>query len=278
MLKKVSVETTSKEADMPVIRVFLFYLFALQSVVCRCRLLWIVIMLVLFPVGSSSVLAQDQSGAADEPTVSQESGEDASGDLLELPPEVIDGSPILQEWLEQIPDIADEILHEPSFPTRLRLGYAYFPSTAQVGGIQVGLEDWHVLEESRLTVSGSYARSWNGQRQDYGAEARYYLLPLGGYLNVAPVVGYRYLETSRYTTDGLNLGFRVLLVPSRGGGADVAVSQTWLAPGSGDEVGLTSISVGYGVTQKLRLATDIQFQNSRVGQDSRLGILIEYVP
>lgn len=196
---------------------------------------------------------------------------------LDLPPAVIENSPVLQEWLEHIPDIADEIANDPSFRTRLRLGYAHFPSSGNLGGIQAGVEDVFVWPGTGLTLSGDYARSWNGDREAYGAEARYYVFPLGGYVNIAPVVGYRQLATSRYTTSGANVGLRLVVVPSRGGGSDVSISQSWVAPGTPDEVGLTSATLGYAVTPQLRLATDLQFQNSRFGQDSRLGINLEWL-
>ena len=201
-----------------------------------------------------------------------------AAEALELDPSILEESPVLREWLEQIPDIADEILHEPSFPTRLRLGYSQFPSNGQIGGVLLGVEDVFIAPGTGLTVSGDYTRSWNGDRQAFGAEARYYLFPLGSYINLAPIVGYRNLETPSYMTDGLNLGFKLVIAPSRGGGADISVSQSFVAPGSVDEVGLTGITVGYGVTKHLRLATDIQFQNSRFGQDSRLGVIVEWMP
>lgn len=135
---------------------------------------------------------------------------------LELDPAIIEQSPVLRRWLEETPDIADEIRHRPSFRPRLRVGYANFPSSGEIGGFLVGVEDIFVLPGTGLTLSGDYSRSSNGQRESYGAEARYYLLPLGGYVNLAPSIGYRSLSTAAYGTDGLNVGLRLMLVPSRG--------------------------------------------------------------
>ncbi len=194
---------------------------------------------------------------------------------LDLDPAIIDGSPTLQRWLEDIPDVADEIRHRPSFRTRLRAGYAQFPSSGQIGGFGAAVEDVFVVPGTGLTASADYSRSWNGDRESYGGEARYYLLPLGGYVNIAPTVGYRSLSTPAYQTDGLDVGLRLMLVPSRGGGADLALSQRWVAPGSEGEVGITSLAIGYAVTPQLRLGTDFQLQNSRFGQDSRFGLLLE---
>ncbi|MBD2111175.1 hypothetical protein H6F59_04950 [Nodosilinea sp. FACHB-141] len=193
---------------------------------------------------------------------------------LDLDPAVIEGSPTLQRWLEDVPDVANEIRHRPSFRTRLRVGYAQFPSTGQVGGFGVAVEDVFV-PGTGLAASVDYSRSWNSQRESYGGEARYYLLPLGGYFNLAPTVGYRSLSTPAYQTDGLDVGLRLMLVPSRGGGADLALSQRWVAPGTGEEVGITSLAIGYAVTRQLRLGTDFQRQNSRFGQDSRVGVSLE---
>ncbi|MGB5973702.1 MAG: hypothetical protein WBG38_10290 [Nodosilinea sp.] len=196
------------------------------------------------------------------------------GPALDLDPAVIEGSPTLRRWLEQVPDVADEIRHQPSFRTRLRVGYAQFPS-AGGAGVGAALDDVFVLPGTGLAASADYSRSWNGQRESYGGEARYYLLPLGGYVNVAPTVGYRSLSTPTYQTDGLDVGLRLMLVPSRGGGADLALSQQWVAPGTEGEVGITSLAIGYAVTRQLRLGTDFQLQNSRFGQDSRFGLSLE---
>lgn len=200
---------------------------------------------------------------------------EAVAPTLDLDPAVIEGSPTLQRWLEEVPDVADEIRHRPSFRTRLRVGYAQFPSTGQIGGFGAAVEDVFLVPGTGLAASVDYSRSWNGQRESYGGEARYYLLPLGGYFNLAPTVGYRSLSTPVYQTDGLDVGLRLMLVPSRGGGADLALSQRWVAPGSESEVGITSLAIGYAVTRQLRLGTDFQRQNSRFGQDSRVGVSLE---
>ncbi len=139
----------------------------------------------------------------------------------------------------------------------MRLGYSQFPSTNQAEGWNVGVEDVFV-GQSGLTISGDYQASFNNRQEAWGTDLRYYVLPLGGYFNIAPVLGYRHLETSRYSTDGLNAGLRLLLVPSRTGAADISLTQSWVAPGSNDEVGLTTLSFGYALTHHLRLSTDLQ--------------------
>jgi hypothetical protein len=101
---------------------------------------------------------------------------------------------------------------------------------------------------------------------------------LGSYINLAPVLGYRHLETDAYLTNGVNVGVRLLLVLSRGGAADISLTQSWVAPGTDEEVGLTTLSVGYAFTRNLRLSTDIQQQNARQSKDSRVGIVLEWIP
>ncbi len=196
---------------------------------------------------------------------------------LELDPSILEESPVLRQWLEDIPDIAQEIRHDPSFRTRLRVGYANFPSNGEISGFQVGVEDVFVWPGTGLTASADYHRSGNGQREAYGAEARYYLLPLGGYVNVAPSLGYRSVSAPGYTTDGLDLGLRLMIIPSRGGAADFSLSQHWVAPGTDSEVGITRFNLGYAVTSHLRLASDLEFQNFRFGQESRWGLGLEWL-
>ena len=178
--------------------------------------------------------------------------------------------------MEEVPDLLSDIAHDPSFRTRLRAGYSQFPSTDQTSGFNLGVEDIFV-GRTGLTVSGDYHRNGQGDRQSYGVDLRYHLLPLGSYLNLAPVVGYRYLQTGSFNTDGINLGIRLLVAPSRTGAADISVTQTWVSPTSSEEVGITSLSLGYAVTHNLRISTDIQAQNSPVRHDSRVGISLEWM-
>lgn len=200
----------------------------------------------------------------------------ATPNSLDLPPELIEASPVLRRWLKQTPNLAEDIRRDPSFRTRLRLGYSQFPSTNQAAGWNVGIEDVF-LGRTGFTLSADYQAAFNGDRTSWGTDLRYYALPLGSIINIAPQVGYRRLETTRYTTDGINLGVKLLLVPSRTGAADLSLSQTWVAPGSDAEVGITTLSVGYALTHHLRLSTDIQKQNSHFRKDSRVGISLEWM-
>jgi hypothetical protein len=190
---------------------------------------------------------------------------------LDLSPE-IEQSPVLQRWRREVPNVLEDIRNDPSFRSRLRFGH--YPSSE--GGIKIGAEDIFI-DKSRFTVSGEYHTTFNGKSTGYGADVNYYLRPLGSYINVAPVLGYRHLSGEDYSTDGVNVGAKLLLVLSRGGGADISLTQSWVAPTSSEEIGLTKLSVGYAVTRKLRISTDIEKQNGRVRKDSRVGVVLEWM-
>lgn len=188
-------------------------------------------------------------------------------------------SPVLEKWEQKIPNVLEDIKRDPSFRTRARLGLSYFPSTFDSLGWNVGVEDVFLAKigSTGLTLSGDYQATFTGKRKAGGADLRYYLLPLGGYFNFAPVLGYRYLETPRYIRDGLNVGFRVQAVLSRTGAADISLTQTWVDPQQSDEVGLTKLSFGFALTHNLRVSTDIEKQNSNQKKDTRYGISMEWM-
>ncbi|GFE68356.1 hypothetical protein [Chroococcus sp. FPU101] len=196
---------------------------------------------------------------------------------IDIKPEIIQDSPVLQRWLKEIPNILEDIKHDPAFRTRLRLGYSQFPSSDDSAGINGGVEDVFI-GKTGLTLRADYQTSFNGKRESVGADLQYYILPLGYPVNIAPVVGYRYIETNDYSTDGVNVGLKLMLPLSRKGAADISVTQSFVSPGTSDEVGITSFTVGYALTSKLRLAADISAQNSREAKDNRFGIVLEWMP
>jgi hypothetical protein len=226
------------------------------------------------PSGASPLSTQVRSKL-----VAQIPSQPATGDnnSIEIAPEILKGSPVLQKWLKGIPDVQNEIKTEPSFRTRVKVGYSQYPSADQAGGFHAAIDDIF-FGRSGLSASANYNSTSTGKRTAYGVDAQYYLFPLGGYVNITPLVGFRHLETDKYNRDGLNLGAKVMIVPSRGGGADVAISQSWVGFGSPTETGLTTFSVGYALTEQLRLSTDIQQQNAKENYDSRVGIGIEWMP
>jgi len=195
---------------------------------------------------------------------------------LDLSPEIIENSPVLRRWMQKVPNVLDSIKNDPSFRTRLRLGYSQYTSDDRSSGIKVGVEDLF-LGKTGLTLSGEYNTSFDGDYSLYGGDLRYYILPLGGYINIAPVIGYRYIDTDRYNTSGLNVGAKLLFVFSRTGAGDISLTQSWVSPGTSEEVGLTTISVGYALTENIRLSTDFQKQNARQRKDNRLAIVLEWM-
>ncbi len=195
---------------------------------------------------------------------------------VDVAPEVLQQSPVLQRWQKKIPNVLEEINRDPAFRPRVRLGYSHFPSTDDQGGWAIGVEDFFIAR-TPLAISADYHETFDGRRTGGGADVRYYFLPLGWYVNVAPVVGYRNLSTPRYSTEGLNVGMRLMLALSRGGAADLSVTQNWVAPGTENEVGILTFSVGYALTRNIRLSADLQEQNSKFQQDTRFGVMMEWL-
>ncbi len=196
---------------------------------------------------------------------------------IDLPPEVIQESPVWQEWLKEVPNVLEEIRQDPSFRTRLRLGFTSFPSTDDAAGINIGVEDIFI-KRTGLTISADYQTAFNGDRNAAGVDVHYFLLPLGSYANFAPLVGYRYVQSNDFSTDGVHVGVRLMLALSRSGGGDISVSQSFISPGGGnEEVGITSLSVGYAVTSHLRLSGDLEWQNSQENKDNRFGVNLEWL-
>lgn len=195
---------------------------------------------------------------------------------LELDPEIIENSPVLQRWLEEIPDLEEEIRHDPSFRSRLRMGYSQFSDEG--GGYYLGVEDLF-LGETGLTLSGDVQGSFSGDRQAYGVDLRYYTLPLGSYVNLAPVVGYRSVMGA--AQDGENLegavvGVHLMVALSRTGAADLSLSQRWVNPGGEDELSVTNLSVGYAIAPRVRLSSDWQLQHHPSTQ-RRFGLAVEWL-
>jgi hypothetical protein len=195
----------------------------------------------------------------------------------DLDPTWLNTSPTLQKWRQQVPDVAAEIANKPAFRTRIRLGAVQFESADPSLGWQIGLEDLQ-LGRSRLTLSGGYQATGPGTWKTWGGDVQYYLRPLGRRINLAPVVGYRQLKTPVYDQSGVNLGGRLAVSLSRGGGADLVLVQSWVAPGSSNAVGLTSVTLGYAVASHLRLSTSWQQQNAPSLKEQRWGLGLEWIP
>jgi len=195
---------------------------------------------------------------------------------VEIDPQIKQDSPTLKRWLEKIPNILEDIDNDPSFNTHLRLGYLQFPSHNNTSGIEIGVDDLF-LGKTALTLTGDYETSWIGNINSGGVNLQYYVLPLGYIINIAPVVGYRFVNNEQYGTDGVNVGGRLKLVLSRNNSADISLTQTFINLGGNNEVGVTLLSTGYAVTPSLRLSAEIQQQNSHVNKESYVGIFLEWI-
>jgi hypothetical protein len=97
---------------------------------------------------------------------------------LDLKPEIINNSPVLRKWTQEVPDVGADINNDPSFRTRVKVGYAQYPSTNQIGGFYAGVEDLFI-GKSGFALSANYDSGSGGsnRRSSYGANAQYYLFP-----------------------------------------------------------------------------------------------------
>ena len=224
---------------------------------------------VLFLIGKCLCLWFMDSAAARETTNSAKNNEIVS-------PEVIENSPVLQQWLKKVPNVLEEIKHDRAFVTRFRVGYVNFPNIEDEAGLNIGIEDIFI-GRTRLTISTDYQTAFAGDRNSFSANLHYFVLPLGSYFNFAPLVGYSYVQHDDFSTNGVNLGVRLMLSFSRTGAGDISVSQSLINPGGGEEVGITSLSVGYALTSHLRLSGDLERQNSIEDKSDRLGINLEWL-
>lgn len=203
----------------------------------------------------------------------------SEAEALDLEPTILENSPVLQRWLEEVPDGLSDIEHDPSFRTRLRAGYSQGWGDRD-GGVMVGIEDIFV-GRTGLTLSGDYRAEFDGDADQYGLDMRYYLLPLGKAVNVSPVLGYRQVNSSGTndgeTVEGANVGIRLHLSPSRSSAADLSLTQTWIDPGSDRTLSQFTLSAGYALTTDVRLSTDVQIQTSERRSRTNVGLLLEWL-
>ncbi len=226
-------------------------------------------------VQAQSVVESDMPSVDPDVPVSDMPAPDAADTPLNLSPETIEQSPVLQEWIEEIPNVRSDIRNDPSFRTKVQVGYSFFPSSDSTSGFVVGVDDVFI-GETALTVSADYQQNFRGDRTAYGADLHYYVLPLGGYVNLSPIVGYRHADSADdYSVDGANLGVRFRFVPSRTGAADFTVDQSWVV-GDSEGLSITHLNFGYALTSNLRLSTDLEWQSTADEGDSRVGVNLEW--
>ena len=190
---------------------------------------------------------------------------------LELERQVIESSPVLRRWLENPPDLLEDIYKMPSFNSKVRVGIT---SRNNSLGIEAGFEDFSV-GSSPLTVSGHYQTELSGRESEIQANLRYYVLPLGSYWNLAPIVGYRqFNQSDRPQISGLDIGLQGSLVLSPHS-SDLRLSHIFTDPTGNLEMSTTTLSTSYAITNNLRLGTKIEWRRSPLIYDSRVGILLE---
>ncbi len=210
-----------------------------------------------------------------QPAGGQDGNATSRGETLDLDESIVESSPALQRWLEETPDLREDIRRDPAFRTRLRLGYLGVDGgDGDSDGILVGVEDI-MLTRSGLTLSADYRGTLSGDRYSTGGELRYYLLPLGRRVNLAPVLGYRGIR-AREALDGVAVGARLLLIPSRTGAADLSLAQTLVNPGGREEASLFTVSAGYALTQQLRVAGDIRVETVSES-DTQMAVVLEWL-
>lgn len=201
-----------------------------------------------------------------------------TSDQLNLPPELIENSPVIQKWSDEVPDVLDDIRHDPSFKTRWRLGLNAYPSNGDRLGLSLGVADLLLKPKFPLTIDIEGQTTFDGDRTQFATRANYYLLPLGNRLNVAPTLGYQIFSSEGYDREGLEIGGKIQLNLSRSGASTISLSQQFIQLGSDQELGITTVGVGYAFTENLRLATEIQKHNSTAAKESRVGIFMEFLP
>ncbi len=190
---------------------------------------------------------------------------------LEIDRQMIETSPVLRRWLDNPPDLLDDIYNLPSFNTKVRVGVT---SRNNSLGVEAGVEDLFV-GKSPLTFNGSYQTEFSGRESDLQANIRYYVLPLGSYWNLSPIVGYRqFNQLDLPQISGLDLGLQGILVLSPHS-SDLRLSHTFTAPNSNLELSTTTLSSSYAITNNLRLGTKIEWRRSPLMNDSRIGFLLE---
>ncbi|MGB3570686.1 MAG: hypothetical protein WBA01_01515, partial [Phormidesmis sp.] len=111
--------------------------------------------------------ARSAAAQAAEPPNNDPANDPAIADSISLPPEVIEQSPVLQRWLQSVPNVQSDIRNDPSFTTRIQAGYTFFPSSDSTGGFIVGVDDVF-FGEMPLTLSADYQQNFRGDRTAYG--------------------------------------------------------------------------------------------------------------
>ncbi|NJN76292.1 MAG: hypothetical protein HC796_08980 [Synechococcaceae cyanobacterium RL_1_2] len=182
---------------------------------------------------------------------------------LNLPPTMVEESTLLQRWPIAIPDLTEQIKHEPIFSPRIGISF----SDERFG---VNLRRVNI-PGTRWVIEGNYDPINEGVSLDYYSRA------LGHRLNIAPTIGYDSIEIEDRSRSGISLGVKVLLFGA-GDGGDGSVSHRFVNPGEGSkEMGITSLSLGYALTSQIRLATDFNFYRTIKYQEDQFKLNLEFL-
>ncbi|WP_287128378.1 hypothetical protein [Candidatus Cyanaurora vandensis] len=193
---------------------------------------------------------------------------------LQIDKELVRTSPVLKRWLTSPPDLLNEIDNTPAFPARLQLILATVPSRSGDTEWSASLQDIFIAN-GPVSLSTEYGQSLYTDNRQWGAHARFYLLPLGSQLNIAPVVGYRSLVVDGLAFRGPELGTRWVLTAPQA--ADISFSQSLVLSEQGLPVGRIQLSFGYAISPLLRLSAQVQWQNSALRYDTSYGFSLEVI-
>jgi hypothetical protein len=183
-------------------------------------------------------------------------------------------SPVLRRWLQNPPDLLDDIENNQAFPTRLGIGIGLATSRNNDFEYQISLQDV-VLAKTRFSFSADYSvGSTSASNQQWGTTTRYYLAPLGAYFNFAPQLGYRSLVIDGNAWQGIEAGGRVVLALAPRA-ADISIGQSWVFASEGDSIGRTLLEFGYSLSPTLRLTAAIELVNSTLRKDTNFGVKVE---
>ncbi|MEN9229829.1 MAG: hypothetical protein Q6L68_02890 [Thermostichus sp. DG02_5_bins_236] len=224
-----------------------------------------------WPAWANSSASMSEDGDP-VPTTLSATQDSVSLSRLGLDGQIVEDSPVLRRWLQNPPNLLEEIRNTPVLPTRLQ---ANFESSSHW---RIGLQDLRLAD--RLTLSGDYRQSADEpEDRQYGSEIRYFLAPIGSNFNLAPQLGYRALEQEDRSLSGMSYGaFAVLAFAP--GAADLTGSYSWILPREQQEgqATLAEVTAAYAISPSFRLSARYSLRHSTLTRESSLGFGVEWIP